>query len=461
MRLEAQESSKGHDGSLDRLPSCSLAELKGLDFAITGTSTLEAAATVAESTESVSYLNLSRFVAFLEGILFHDRVVVLGEPNGETNSFCRRLEASTEEEIFLTLPLDPDSDLYEAQATLNRLLRHAFDGRLDQVTIERLCKKSRRGWQTDVLRTEFRELAEKEATEEIAGSGNLRAGLIDYLVSEFKRSALDPDHQYLTNHLLRHFLHGAIADECQGSLLGGGNRDWLAPLTIPLPRSDFHLQSQPLRLFRMAATTFHYAVRPRGRDYGGGPDPLAIELFRCYAETSGSALGALTAARNDLRPFRVRLRERELVLNSESSSLRERLKERAAIQQDLERMLRVAASGEPSNRGPSRADVKQLVKSFIDQFEAEFAPGEGGVSATFSMSILRWFVGPLIRFVRELGPRGEISPLVSIIDQVYRARPSSDRRLLECEKRGRGGWSVLQETLHACRRSQAEQRSAS
>lgn len=276
--------------------------------AICGSALITTAQAITSSGRELDYLEFSAFADFVETLLLHDNLVIIGELDNEELAYIDSWNRDFNDQVIIAISPDDLGQYVETESVdreLNRLLTAAFGNDAPALSWDMLSERpeglSRAAWQRARFAEKFRSMFTWK--DNIVDVDDDR--LASFLLSELRAAYTDSDRRYTVYNIYRVFLIAslarvqaatAVADGLRKPVLGLLERRMGVRVAATLAKRLYDLTNEVYRSTRESAT-FN-----RLRDV-----PLALGYVATMTTQRAEMPSALVAARATFEPFRRKL----------------------------------------------------------------------------------------------------------------------------------------------------------
>lgn len=393
--------------------------------AVGGTSLVTSTRRALATEEPISYFEFCALSEFLDSLLLHDQVVILGTLGPEDEKFLELLRRDLGESTVLVVDTPTSFDDIANRPAVQQVLRSILEdtfGRnaptLSPVMLNERVRPSRMSddYKGEVIRT-FASFCSQFDGIWRCDYDRLAA----YLVDEQLKSLTSADHKFVVNYLFRTFLLAAVAAVHDGSILAEGLRKYvLSLLQARLKRKAPVTLAK--RLYEIANAAYRAAMHPLASEYPFVSLGVSRILFDSAERTK--VLGATRVLRAHLAPYRESLSNIQKTILNLNCPISERLRAHAdllgsgaAYLRQIVEQLQLRRTGMLGffeklwfNSVDSLAGIPKVTAS--DKIEAE-----AEMSGTLALSVLRAARRTWLQQKKE----SEIRLLLSMVQSVATA----------------------------------------
>jgi hypothetical protein len=290
--------------------------------AVGGTALLGDFRRVISGTAPISYFQFVSLCEFVEAVVLHERVVLVGSLQNEQDAaFLREVNAALGPYVVTALPdhkFEACINTPDVSAGLRHLIESVFASKHLSLTPRVLNEKVRPSRMGEDHKARLIE-GYRSALERQGETWHLnKQAYRQLLLSELSQSFSDDSVKFSAFYLLRALLHAAIALTIDGTLVADGTRRVMKSFILAsTERTPVTLGKLLYDLMNAAYAT---VVQPhRKLDY---PQvPIATQFVLLNAKSRGDILGQLARAREAFRSYRTfTLKEHEILLDPSLSA---------------------------------------------------------------------------------------------------------------------------------------------
>jgi hypothetical protein len=417
-------------------------EALGVRGAISGTSLLTSARRVLVAGNQPNYFEFRAACQFIEAVLFHDQLLLVGTAREKDAAFLSELQARFGD-VAVTVIQDQSDEWQrsiDTPTTKRRvafLLRKVFGRRAPALgPLELNARPSSTRFADDHQVELIRIL--------VKASGNVDA-LTAVLYDEYVLSLTAEDRRYFVNYLFRMFLHAAVAAELQGTAVADGIRTIVLRL-IQSKLNSSGPKTLTVRLYDSANEALRMSLTPFIS--GTAPFiPLGV-LFSLGISSSKNLLDRVQEARERLSTYRDAMNAYQNVLLSPETSLAEKQAVRVdVLGAGAECLGRIASQLSLQKLGTRGLFEKMWLNSVDSIFgETEVSAGAEGPSVGLTGSALgvvraarrTWIqqrrenaFAPLVEMINEIASRPRVFEDTAAELRVENLLDSADEALFE------------------------------